>query len=60
MAKKSIVYEGVLEEDSFKNYPNRENASICQFLYFLYIDDIAKYVKLTFYIQTKVDFKYRE
>ena len=58
MAKKSIVYNGVLFEDSLENYLSRESASICQFLYFLCIDDIAKYVERTFYTNKSWHFKY--
>ena len=58
MVKKSIMYKGVLFEDSLDNYLNRENTSICQFLYFLCIDDIAKHVERTFYTNKSWHFKY--
>lgn len=40
-----MLYKGVLEEDSLDNYLSREGASICQFLYFLHIDDIKRSFK---------------
>lgn len=49
MVKKSIIYGGVLKEDSIENYLNRESASICQFLHFLCIDDISKHVECAYY-----------
>lgn len=58
MAKNSMVYKGVLFEDSFDNYLSRENTSICQFLYFLCIDDISKHVERTFYTNKSWHFKY--
>ncbi|WP_396654682.1 hypothetical protein [Methanosarcina baikalica] len=48
MSKNSLLYKGVLFEDSLDNYLSRESASICQFLHFLCIDDIAKHVERTF------------
>jgi hypothetical protein len=59
MAKNSMVYKGVLFEDSFDNYLSRESTSICQFLYFLCIDDIAKHVERIFYTNKSWHFKYR-
>ncbi|AKB24620.1 hypothetical protein MSMTP_1151 [Methanosarcina sp. MTP4] len=53
-----MVYKGVLYEDSFENYLSRESTSICQFLYFLCIDDIAKHVERTFYTNKSWHFKY--
>ena len=58
MAKKNIMYKGVLFEDSLDNYLNRESTSICQFQYFLCIDDIAKHVERTFYTNKSWHFKY--
>lgn len=58
MAKKSIMYGGVLFEDSIENYLNRESASICQFLHFLCIEDISKHVERTFYANNSWHFKY--
>ena len=58
MAKKSIMYGGVLFEDSIDNYLNRESASICQFLHFLCIEDISKHVERTFYANNSWHFKY--
>jgi len=58
MSKNSMLYKGVLFEDSFENYLGRESTSICQFLYFLCIDDIAKHVERTFYANKSWHFKY--
>src|SRR5665648_361918 len=58
VSKTNIVYKGVLFEDSFENYLNKESISICQFLYFLSIDDIAKHVERTFYTNKSWHFKY--
>ena len=58
MSKTNIVYKGVLYEDSFENYLNKESISICQFLYFLCIEDIAKYVERTYYTNKYWHFKY--
>ena len=53
-----MIYKGVLFEDSLDNYLSRDSTSICQFLYFLCIDDIAKYVERTFYTNKNWHFKY--
>ena len=58
MSKNSTVYRGVLFEDSFDNYRSIEGTSICQFLYFLCIDEIAKHVERTFYTNKSWHFKY--
>jgi len=58
MAKKSIMYGGVLFEDSIENYLNRESASICQFLHFLCIDDISKHVERAYYANNSWHYKY--
>ena len=58
MSKNSMVYKGVLFEDSFDNYCSIEGTSICQFLYFLCIDEIAKHVERTFYTNKSWHFKY--
>ena len=58
MAKKSIMYGGVLFEDSIENYLNRESASICQFLHFLCIEDISKHVERAFYTNKSWHFRY--
>ena len=58
MSKNSMVYKGVLFEDSFDNYRSIEGTSICQFLYFLCIDEIAKHVERTFYTNKSWHFKY--
>ena len=59
MSKINIVYKGVFFEDSFDNYLNKESISICQFLYFLCIEDIAKYVERTYYTNKDWHFKYK-
>jgi hypothetical protein len=59
VSKTNIVYKGVLYEDSFENYLNKESISICQFLYFLRIEDIAKYVERTYYTNKDWHFKYK-
>ena len=58
MSKNSMVYKGILFEDSFDNYLRRDT-SIYQFLYFLCIDDIAKHVERTFSTDKSWRFKYR-
>jgi len=58
VSKTSIVYKGVLFEDSFENYLNKESISICQFLHFLCIEDIAKYVERTYYTNKDWHFRY--
>ena len=58
MSKKSMLYKGVLFEDSLENYLSRESTSICQFLYFLCIDDISKHVERSFYTNKSWHFKY--
>src|SRR5450759_4603347 len=59
VSKTNIVYKGVLFEDSFENYLNKESISICQFLYFLCIEDIAKYVERTYYTNKDWHFRYK-
>jgi hypothetical protein len=58
MAKNSMVYKGILFEDSFEKYLSRESTSICKLLYFLCIDDIAKHVERTFSTNKSWHFKY--
>ena len=58
VSKTNIVYKGVLFEDSFENYLNKESISICQFLHFLCIEDIAKYVERTYYTNKDWHFRY--
>ena len=58
MNKTNIVYKEVLYEDSFENYLNKEGVSICQFLHFLCIEDIAKHVERTYYTNKGWHFKY--
>src|SRR5664280_1506073 len=59
VSKTDIVYKGVLFEDSFENYLNKESISICQFLYFLCIEDIAKYIERTYYTNKDWHFRYK-
>jgi hypothetical protein len=59
VSKINIVYKGVFFEDSFDNYLNKESISICQFVYFLCIEDIAKYVERTYYTNKDWHFKYK-
>lgn len=58
MVKKSLMYGGVLFEDSIKNYMNRESTSIYQFLHFLCIDDISKHVERAYYANNSWHYKY--
>jgi len=58
VSKTNIVYKGVLFEDSFENYSNKESISICQFLHFLCTEDIAKYVERTYYTNKDWHFRY--
>jgi hypothetical protein len=58
VSKTNIVYKGVLFEDPFENYLNKESISICKFLHFLCIEDIAKYVKCTYYSNKDWHFRY--
>ena len=58
VSKTNIVYKGVLFEDSFENYLNKESVSICQFLHFLCIEDISKHVECTYYTNKYWHFKY--
>ena len=58
MAEISKVYKGVLITDSLENYIDKEHVSLCQFLFFLNIADIAQYVKNNFYTDKTWHFKY--
>jgi phosphate starvation-inducible membrane PsiE len=58
MSEISKVYKGVLITDSLENYMDKEHVSLCQFLFFLNIADIAQYVKNNFYTDKTWHFKY--
>ena len=58
MTETSKVYKGVLITDSLENYIDKEHVSLCQFLFFLNIADIAQYVKNNFYTDKTWHFKY--
>ncbi|MBC2745719.1 MAG: hypothetical protein HF975_01705, partial [ANME-2 cluster archaeon] len=58
MAEISKVFKGVLITDSLENYIDKEHVSLCQFLFFLNIADIAQYVKNNFYTDKTWHFKY--
>src|SRR5665811_1145410 len=57
-SKTNIVYKGVFFEDSFEKYLNKESVSICQFLHFLCIEDIAEHIERTYYTNKYWHFKY--
>ena len=54
----SKVYKGVLITDSLENYIGKEHVSLCQFLFFLNITDIAQYVENNFYTDKTWHFKF--
>lgn len=58
MNKISKVYKGVYFTDSLENYLNKELVSLCQFLFFLDIADIAQFVQDNFYTDKTWHFKY--
>ena len=58
MTEISKVYKGVHFIDSLENYLGIEHVSLCQFLLFLNIADIAQYVKNNFYTDKTWHFKY--
>jgi len=58
VSKTDIVYNEVLFENSLRNYLNKESVSICQFLHFLCIEDIAEHVERTYYTNKHWHFKY--
>lgn len=58
MTEIQSVYKGVTFTDSIDNYINKEHVSLFQFLFFLDIADIAKYVKDNFYSDKTWHFKY--
>lgn len=58
MAEISKVFKGVLLTDSLKNYLAIGNVSLCQFLYFLNIADIAQQIENNFYSDKDWHFRY--
>src|SRR5450759_4792405 len=54
-----MAIEVVLPRLNSYNYLNKESISICQFLYFLCIEDIAKYVERTYYTNKDWHFRYK-
>ena len=58
MAEISKVYKGVSSRNSLKNYVDSKNVSICQFLFFLDIEDIALHIKHNFYSDKDWHFRY--
>ena len=58
MAEISKVFKGVSFTDSLENYLTLKNVSICQFLFFLDIADIAQYIKYHFYSDKDWHFRY--
>ncbi len=58
MAEISKVFKGVLLTDSLKNYSAIGNVSLCQFLYFLNIADIAQHIENNFYSDKDWHFRY--
>jgi len=58
VSKTDMVCNGVLFEESVENYLNKESVSICQFLHFLCIEDIAEHVERTYYTNKHWHFKY--
>jgi len=58
MAEISKVFKGVLLTDSLKNYLAIGNVSLCQFLFFLNIADIAQQIENHFYSDKDWHFRY--
>ncbi len=58
MAEISKVFKGVSVTDSLKNYLAIKNVSLCQFLFFLNIADIAQQIEKEFYSDKYWHFKY--
>ncbi|RZB32827.1 MAG: hypothetical protein SRB1_01269 [Desulfobacteraceae bacterium Eth-SRB1] len=58
MAEISKVFKGVSFTDSLENYFALKNVSICQFLFFLDIGDIAQYIEHHFYSDKDWHFRY--
>ncbi len=58
MKEISKVFKGVSFTDSLKNYIDVKNISICLFLFFLDIEDIAQFVDKNYYSDKDWHFKY--
>jgi hypothetical protein len=58
MAEISKVFKGVSFTDSLKNYLAIGNVSLCQFLFFLNIADIAQHIENNFYSDKDWHFRY--
>ncbi|RZB29415.1 MAG: hypothetical protein AEth_01232 [Candidatus Argoarchaeum ethanivorans] len=58
MTEISKVFKGVSFTDSLENYFALKNVSICQFLFFLDIADIAQYIEHHFYSDEDWHFRY--
>lgn len=58
MAEISKVLRGVSSRNSLENYLAFKNVSICQFLFFLDIEDIALHIKHNFYSDKDWHFRY--
>ncbi len=58
MAEISKVFKGISVTDSLKNYLATKNVSLCQFLFFLNIADIAQQIEKDFYSDKYWHFKY--
>ncbi|NJD54692.1 MAG: ISNCY family transposase, partial [Candidatus Methanoperedens sp.] len=58
MAETSKVFKGVSFTDSLKNYMGLRNVSLCQFLFFLNIADIAQQIENNFYSDKDWHFRY--
>jgi hypothetical protein len=58
MAEISNIFKGVFITDSLKNYSAIRNVSLCQFLFFLNIADIAQHIENNFYSDKDWHFRY--
>jgi phosphate starvation-inducible membrane PsiE len=58
MTEISKVFKGVSFTDSLENYIDSKNISLCQFLFFLDIADIAQYIEHHFYGDKDWHFRY--
>ena len=54
----SKVFKGVSFTDSLRNYLTLKSVSLCQFLFFLDIEDIAQYIEHHFYSDKDWQFRY--
>lgn len=52
------VFKGVSFTDSLKNYLGKENVSLCHFLFFLNIADIAQFIENNFHSDKDWHFRY--